>query len=157
MPETNIDNGVSEQVTAPVTKKSSNAPVLYVDDDGFARDSTARILKRLVCKDRAIEVCASAREAIQKILEGLEPAIILSDVDMVSMSGSAFYKWLGENRPDLAEKIIFLSGGAYKPDMHIFIDIDEMRRKGRFVDKPFECKDLSAAVDRILSRGDIQS
>jgi CheY-like chemotaxis protein len=59
---------------------------------------------------------ADVREAgdgvagLEMIEGGFEPHVILADLRMPRMDGVAFYERLLEERPPLAERVVFLSG-----------------------------------------------
>jgi len=44
------------------------------------------------------------------LAEGFEPHVILADLRMPKMDGAEFYEHLQQQRPPLAERVMFLSG-----------------------------------------------
>ena len=144
------DISVSDDIKAPISDKSGDGPILVVDDDPFAGGTTIRLLRHKLGREKSVEACTSARDAINRILSGLNPSVILSDINMPIMSGIDFYDWLSVNRPELTQRIVFLSGGTDNEDIQKFVD--SMTRRGQYLDKPYDTADLIAIIQRILSK-----
>jgi len=41
--------------------------------------------------------------------------VILCDVNMPGLSGIDLFEWLQANKPSLAERLVFMTGGAFTP------------------------------------------
>ena len=63
---------------------------------------------------------------------------------MPGLSGQAVYEQLVEIEPDVHDRVIFVTGGAFTPSAREFAD----RMGERVVKKPIEVADLIALVDR---------
>lgn len=83
--------------------------VLVIDDD----PTVLRVLRRMLTA-ASHEVVTSRRAQVALRLIGQQPEfdVIVCDVIMPEMNGVAFYQQVLETKPDLASRIIFLSGGA---------------------------------------------
>jgi PAS domain S-box-containing protein len=115
--------------------------VLVIDDEEMVLSTIKRVLGEhdVVCVD-------SARKAL-KLLE-TEPAfdVIFSDIMMPDMTGVEFYEALLQRRADVAERIVFLSGGALTARVADFLAVVP----NTCVQKPFQVDRLRAVVQRML-------
>ncbi|MEL6342248.1 MAG: response regulator [Myxococcota bacterium] len=71
--------------------------------------------------------------------------VVLCDLNMPEIDGIDIYGWLRAHRPNLSERIIFLSGGAYDARMISFT----ANTTQPIVDKPFTFEELIGLVKRI--------
>lgn len=122
----------------------ARACVLVVDDDA----GVALLVQRAL-PGHDITMCTSAEEALGRINAGEAYDLILSDLAMPHMSGTAFLRALREAAPQQAEALVFLTGGAYGAGDAAFLDAVPNERMA----KPFVLKDLRALVDRRLALG----
>jgi signal transduction histidine kinase len=112
--------------------------VLAVEDEPMV----GRTLQRLLTPHR-VTVVTRAREALARIIAGEHFDVILCDVMMPELTGMDFHAQLGEARPDLADQIIFLSGGAFTPRAReFFAKIPNPR-----LDKPIDAARLRSLVE----------
>lgn len=113
--------------------------VLLVDDDRDVLESTAELLDDL---GYSTTCASSAAEALRLIDKGLEPSVMLVDVQMPEMSGDAFLAQCAK-RPGLSEvPRVLLSGGRVPQRV--------VRDSGALalVSKPFGDRQLSDVLDR---------
>jgi len=116
--------------------------VLLVDDNATLRSVTSRILEsagyRVLCVGSAVEALATSRRFDGKV------DLLLTDVVMPGMSGTALAPALSRERTDLA--IIYMSG---------YTD-EQITRRGvstrgvYFLQKPFTPLELLEHVRRVL-------
>jgi signal transduction histidine kinase len=99
--------GALAEATAPAPpRRLAGVRVLLVDDEEAVRRPMARFLSR-----RGAEVHeAGDGLAALALLERLEADVILADLRMPRMNGSALLAALAGTRPDLAARVLFLSG-----------------------------------------------
>lgn len=81
--------------------------VLAIDDEPAIGRAFSRMLR-----DHDVVVFEDAREALQLLHTDDAFDVIFCDITMAAMSGIAFYEALRKERPALASKIVFVSGGA---------------------------------------------
>lgn len=101
-----------------MTDAATRATVLLVEDDLASSRSLRRVL-------RAFEVvhAAGALEAIEYLTSGAAPPdVILSDFVMVRGSGVALYEWLQRERPELCQRLVFLTGARRMEGVERFLD-----------------------------------
>src|SRR5438093_2796812 len=92
---------------APSAGTLSGIRILLVDDEELVRRPMARFLAK---RGAEIKEAADGLAALERLAEGFEPQVILADLRMPRMDGSEFYQHLQEQRPELAERLLFLSG-----------------------------------------------
>src|ERR1700752_4386674 len=90
-------------------KKASLAGirVLLVDDEELGRRPMSRFLARVGAEIRG---AGDGEAALAQLHDGFEPDVILADLRMPRLDGGQFYLLLQQQRPALAERVIFLSG-----------------------------------------------
>jgi CheY-like chemotaxis protein len=96
---------------------TSKARILAIDDE----EMMLRLIQR-VLRDHDVVVLKSAREALAQLAEGEKYDLILSDMMMPAMTGKEFFEVLIEKDPEMARKIVFLSGGAITTAVDEFLD-----------------------------------
>ena len=75
-----------------------------------------------------------------------EVDVIVCDLRMPRLDGKDFYAWVLENRPDMADRIVFVTGDAFDPDTQAFLK----QSGARSLAKPFEMDDFERAVAEVL-------
>ncbi|HEY6092279.1 MAG TPA: hybrid sensor histidine kinase/response regulator, partial [Gemmatimonadales bacterium] len=94
--------------TPPATAASlERVRVLLVDDEELIRRPMGRFLKK---RGAEITEAVDGLEALERIRTGFEPHVILADLRMPRMDGAEFFLRLQEERPALADRVLFLSG-----------------------------------------------
>jgi signal transduction histidine kinase len=112
--------------------------VLAVEDEPMV----GRTIQRLLSPHR-VTVVTRAREALARIVAGEHFDVILCDVMMPELTGMDFHARLRETRPDLADQVIFLSGGAFTPRAREFFEKIPNPR----LDKPIDAARLRHLVE----------
>ena len=65
---------------------------------------------------------------------------------MPEMTGMALHEWLAMRHPELAAKVVFLSGGAFTPKAAAYLaGVTNLR-----LDKPIDAADLQRLVNRMV-------
>lgn len=91
-------------------RKLNGARVLVVDDEEYIRQSIEMTLPS-TCQ---VTLAESSRAAIAKLRNNEPFDLILCDVVMDDGSGLELRDWIEEFRPDLAQKLLFMSGGTLR-------------------------------------------
>ncbi len=81
--------------------------ILLVDDEELIRRPMGRFLGK---RGAEIKEAGDGLAALERIKEGFEPHVILADLRMPRMDGAELYQRLQQERPALAERVLFLSG-----------------------------------------------
>ena len=136
-----IDEPVAPSIaTAPPPAEvveSKRAVVLVVDDEPSVGASLGRLLR-----GHDVTVTTQAREALTLALSR-HFDVILSDLMMPEMSGMELYEALRRDRPDVAERVVFITGGAFTSAAQSFLErVSNVR-----LYKPFDAVALRSLVE----------
>jgi CheY-like chemotaxis protein len=112
--------------------------VLVVDDEPLLGSSIQRLLA-----PHEVVVLTSGRQAVE-ICRAQEFDVILCDLMMPDLKGWDVHSALGEMRPGMETRIVFLSGGAFTPPARQFLQ----RVPNERIEKPFESGALREIVGR---------
>lgn len=117
--------------------------VLVVDDEPLL----LRALTRSLGRQYNITALASAKEALRRSVSGESWDGIVSDITMPEMNGFEFCRRLRAARPDLAERIVFITGGCVSPRDHEVLE----RCDTPIIFKPIDMEELLALLSRMAS------
>jgi len=92
---------------APSTSSLAGIRVLLVDDEELIRRPMSRFLTK---RGAEITEAGDGQVALERLRAGFEPHVILADLRMPRMDGGEFYQRLQQEKPALAERVLFLSG-----------------------------------------------
>jgi signal transduction histidine kinase len=153
---TEVESRVSEGSTFRVRLPAHRAPVpnvepagethrppaetsiLFVDDDPLLRRSLVRALG-----GRNVRVAPHGVAALACIEESA-PDVIVTDIDMPEMSGFELYDHLRERFPELARRVLFVTGQDSAAR-------DAIARRLRVLRKPFGLHELRRAIADLLA------
>jgi len=121
-----------------------SATVLVVDDEQAIGLAIRRVLAA-----HDVTVVTTAQAALDLLAEGKEFDVVLSDLMMPGMSGMDLYREIVRRSPEVAKKVVFLTGGAFTAEAHAFLDGVGNER----INKPFDSKALREMVLRFAERG----
>jgi PAS domain S-box-containing protein len=139
--QTPQNNEPAPQTLAPPERQ---ARVLVIDDEDIVLRVIARVLR-----DQHVVCAHSAQEALSLLDHGQRFDIILADLLMPTMTGMDFYEILLGRDPDLAQRVVFLTGGAVTARARDFLQsVPNLR-----LDKPFGASALRAIVQHTLGEG----
>jgi CheY-like chemotaxis protein len=127
------------KVAAPA--KERMASVLVVEDEA----ALGRVLPRLLFPHQ-VTVVERAADALTRVLAGEAFDIILCDIMMPEMTGMDFHRELIRLRPEIAERVVFMSGGVFTPGVRSFLEEIPNRR----IDKPLDIDALRRLIQEAL-------
>ncbi len=157
--ETELGKGTTFRVTLPIARKDEVEPpgaavaplptlpaarrgqVMVVDDE----ELVVRGVKRILAKEHDITT-ATAREALAICAAGRRFDLILCDLMMPDMTGMDLHEELSRVAPDQANRMIFLTGGAFTARARQFLS----ETPKEHIEKPFDPANLRAVVRRYL-------
>lgn len=123
-------------VPTPVARR---ARVLVVDDEPMIGNA----VKRALGKEHEIVPALSAEEALAYLATDKDIDLVLCDLLMPQMTGMELYEVLRGSDPQLAEQMIFLTGGAFTTRAKAFLDEVPNQR----IEKPFDPLHLRALLN----------
>jgi PAS domain S-box-containing protein len=123
------------------TPRPRKARLLVVDDEPMVTWSVRRVLGR----DFDVVVASSGSEALRAIQNSGGFEAIVCDLLMPGMTGMEVYARVREIDAALSDKIIFLTGGAFTPEVGRFLGTVRNPR----LDKPVQMDRLRAEVARV--------
>jgi signal transduction histidine kinase len=116
--------------------------ILIVDDEPMVQSSVLRMLGR----DHEVIAEARAQEALQRLLAGEEFDVILCDLMMPHMTGMDLHAELARALPRAADRIVFMTAGAFTPTAREFLGEVANPR----LEKPFDARSLRSLVQSLL-------
>jgi CheY-like chemotaxis protein len=115
--------------------------VMLVDDEPLVAHTIERLLRR----DYDITVALCGQEAIEHIARGMRFDAIVSDVMMPNMTGIELIEEVRRLAPEQAERVIFLSGGAFTAQTREQLD----QLGAPQLEKPVTANELRACVKQV--------
>lgn len=115
---------------------------MVIDDERMILTS----VRRMLGKEHEVSGFESAGPALERLRSGAVYDVILCDLMMPGISGMEFRRLLGELDSALLPRLVFMSGGAFTPDIRTFADA----AGAALVDKPFDNATLRSVVNRLL-------
>ena len=129
---------------APIAPVASRVRVLLIDDEPLV----ARSMARLLGPAHDVTALTSPVEALQRARTGESWDVVLCDLMMPEMSGIEFEAELSRERPDLVERVLYVTGGAFTERSRSFL------ASGRpHLAKPVAANELRIAVAQLAGRG----
>jgi len=119
----------------------SKGTVLVVDDEEAVRQVASDILGYL---GDSVETSPSGQEAVNRLLQGARPDLVLLDLIMPGMDGVETFRKLREIQPDLP---VLITTGYAEPGA-----VQSLADEGvaGFVNKPFAIESLAKRLEQIL-------
>jgi CheY-like chemotaxis protein len=123
----------------PAPSAGRRARVLVVDDEPRLGLSMRMLLEPL----HDVTTTTRGSEALALVAAGQRFDVILCDLQMPETDGATVYRRLCAQAPDMAERVVFISGGAYTTEMRAFLE----SVANRVLDKPVRPEVLLAVVE----------
>jgi len=108
-----------------------------VDDDPLVVRSMVRALRGY-----RVDVAMDAAEARRRLEAHPSYALVLCDVVMPGLDGTTLYRQVRERRPELAQRFVFITGGALDVETRRFLEDAPVPT----LTKPLEPGELEAVV-----------
>jgi PAS domain S-box-containing protein len=119
--------------------------ILVVDDEPDIGQLLADILER---DGHSVAHALSGRDALARLSDGAVD-LIISDLRMPDMDGPALYRALTSERPELARRMVFVTGDTLAADLTGFLS----EIGARVIEKPLDPQDISRKVQTLLADG----
>ena len=144
LPSTSLANAAAPSaIRAPIGARRTK--ILAIDDEPLV----GKVLAIALAAHEVVTL-TSAVEALARIRQGERFDLIFCDLMMPHMNGMEFFTALSAEVPELAERLVFLTGGAFTEGARQFLE----RTSALTVEKPFSVQSIRALVmDLSRSRG----
>jgi len=116
--------------------------ILVVDDEKYILDFFVEVFQTLPME---VHTASDGRVAMNKMLS-TEYDLVVSDFKMPQMSGKELFTWIKENRPQLASRIIFVTGDTVSLETRSFFEDNQ----NRYLAKPFKIEEVKEVIQQAL-------
>jgi signal transduction histidine kinase len=130
--------------TVPGSTSRRRRRVVAVDDEALL----LKAYRRMLIDHHDVETRLGAREALQLFEQDRRFDAVLCDLQMPEMSGAELYATVAERWPELADRFIFITGGAFSPEARRFLDEGVVS----CVNKPFQVDELLELIENRVPR-----
>jgi two-component system NtrC family sensor kinase len=122
----------------PIRRKA----ILVIDDE----PGVAEVLAEVFSQDYyTVSIATNGEEALEKLQQQRYDAI-MCDIRMPRMNGSAFYRAIEKQAPQLLCRVLFVTGDILSPETRQFL-----RQTGAPVlEKPFTFAEIRKSIQQIL-------
>lgn len=139
-----VAESVDGEATTAIQPPTAGQHALVVDDESGVADLLAEILR---ADGFQVVVVANGFDALERIAQ-MPFGAILTDLRMPGLDGRSLFRRLRDEQPELARRIIFVTGDMLSADIATFV-----RDSGQpCLEKPFSPADLREAVGQIIDR-----
>jgi signal transduction histidine kinase/DNA-binding response OmpR family regulator len=139
-----VDSGVPMAIppseVTPAPRVYTRRRILAVDDEALLLKAYRRMLSDI----HEVVTALGGHEALRTLEREGPFDVILCDLQMPEMSGMDLHAAVQARFPELADRFIFVTGGAFSIDAKRFIE----EAVCGVIQKPFRVEDLLALVDR---------
>jgi two-component system NtrC family sensor kinase len=142
-----IENNIVFPVTdvSKVHQSIKNFDILVIDDE----DTVLQLFDETLTREgNRVELARDGQSALEKISNKGYFDIIICDIKMPSMNGSELFQLLKEQKPELAENFIFMSGAINKLENMNFFDPEV----NPFLEKPFSINEALKAISKLVDK-----
>jgi two-component system NtrC family sensor kinase len=119
--------------------------ILVVDDEQYILDFFVEVFNTLPI---LVDTASDGRAAMEK-MHASDYDLIVTDFKMPQMSGKELFNWIKENRPHLANKIIFVTGDTVSLETRSFFEDN----RNRYLAKPFKIEEVKEVIQQALEAG----
>ena len=120
----NPDEPRERQVAAQsgVLGASSEVRIYLIDDEVMMTKAVQRM-----ARGHLFVIENDSQAALKHLLDGNQYDLILCDLMMPAMTGMELYRRCVEEKPELRDRFVFVTGGAVTPEAQAFVDLPEIR------------------------------
>ncbi len=119
--------------------------ILAVDDEALL----LKAYRRMLGDAHELATALGGHEALRTLEQDAGFDVVLCDLQMPEMSGMELHAAVRATHPALAERFVFVTGGAFSSDARRFME----EAVSAVIQKPFRVEDLLALIERIAGGG----
>jgi CheY-like chemotaxis protein len=147
IPTTQFNQKREKEKTKSIEKRSIGEGLrgtkgLIIDDDTTFLDFVSKFLELEGCVITAVPDATIALD----LVEIVDFDFVICDIQMPRMNGSDFHCTIKEQKPSLADRIIFSTGDALTKTTQVFID----SVTNPYIKKPFNLNQLKEVIFSVL-------
>jgi two-component system, NtrC family, sensor kinase len=116
--------------------------ILVVDDEKYILDFFIEVFHTLPMQ---VDTASDGRIAMNK-MQSREYDLIVTDFKMPQMSGRDLFNWIKENRPQLASRVIFVTGDTVSMETRSFFEDNN----NLYLAKPFKIEEVKEVIQQTL-------
>ena len=117
--------------------------LLAVDDD----ERILRAYSRLLGRDFRLVTARDGLEAIELLRSGTSVDAIVSEIDLPEVTGPELLAWLEAEMPELADRVLFVTGAQDRPAFADFV----REQSDRVLLKPVAPAKLRESLERVVN------
>ena len=125
--------------TSPSHKAVQRRRLLAVDDEALL----LKAYRRMLISHHDVETTLGAKEALRLFGQDRAFDVVLCDLQMPEMSGSELYETVRQHWPELAQRFIFITGGACSQEARRFLESPGLA----CIQKPFQVAELLELIE----------
>jgi two-component system NtrC family sensor kinase len=118
--------------------------ILVVDDEKYILEFFVEVFHSFPMQ---VDTARNGRAAMQK-MQVADYDLIITDFKMPQMSGRELFDWIKQNRPNLANHIIFVTGDTVSIDTRTFFE----KNHSRYLAKPFKIEEVKEVIQQTLEQ-----
>jgi signal transduction histidine kinase/CheY-like chemotaxis protein len=119
--------------------------ILAVDDEALL----LKAYRRMLGEAHELATALGGHEALRTLERDAGYDVVLCDLQMPEMSGVELHAAVRAAYPALAERFVFVTGGAFSNDARRFME----ESVSAVIQKPFRVEDLLALIERVAGGG----
>lgn len=139
-----LPTGIFARAVSPLPDAEipSRPSVLVVDDEPLV----ARALERMLREDYEVRVVGP--HEVLAAVETADPDLVITDLMMPGVTGMDLIEHLDAHRPDLAERVVLMTGGAFTPRARALVE----SQRFPLLEKPFRREVIEQTLREALRR-----
>ena len=136
-------SGATSAFSPMAEASTSRSRLLIIDDEPLL----IAALSRTLAPEHEVVAFTHAHHALERLRAGERYELILCDLMMPEMTGMELHATLVREAPGQAERMVFLTGGAFTEAARTFLDTSQLP----WLEKPFEPETLRTRLRALLA------
>ncbi len=116
--------------------------ILIVDDEKYILDFFIEIFKMYPIQ---VDTASDGRAAMERLMKN-DYDLVMTDFRMPEMSGRDLFRWVKERKPQLARRMIFITGDTVSSETRSFFEINS----SPYLAKPFKIEEVKEVIQQTL-------
>ncbi|HYQ26831.1 MAG TPA: ATP-binding protein [Polyangiaceae bacterium] len=139
------EESASPRAVVEVSPEEQPAPsrILIIDDEPLLGQTLLYAFKGR----HDVSICTSGREALSRLETDSGFDLVLCDLMMPDVNGAAVYASVERDYPELAQRFVFMTGGAFTSRAREFLS----QHPGAQLEKPFNISDIEKLLGQFAA------